>query len=301
MSSGWTIVGGAPKCGTTSLYFWLADHPDVCPSRIKEARYFIDPEYPLQTTIRYGEGGDASYEDFFSHCPQDKHRLEATPDYLYQQIAIEKIPLLDPSPHVVFSIRRPSRRIFSVFQSLKHHERIFDRSLEFREFVDRLLDPAYTFDFGVLDRCLDQSRYVRWLEPWREAMDPGRLHIFVFEDLVRDVRASAAMLAERVGLDPSRLPPTLRERVNETARVRSRSLQKAAVRISNLASKRQPDSTWHRVLKLYRAVNIVPQSRPSPNDVKVMSDLDHEFEEDNRRLAAAFGLDLASWTPTPVT
>lgn len=300
MVPGWTIVGGAPKCGTTSLYFWLADHPDVCPSRNKEARYFIDPDYPLQTTIRYGEGGDAGYEDLFSHCPPDKHRLEATPDYLYQQIAVEKIPRLDPSPHVVFSIRRPSRRIFSVFQSLKHHERIFDKSLQFRDFAERLLDPAYTFDFGVLDRCLDQSRYVLWLEPWRAAMDPGRLHIFVFEELVRDARASSAMLAERVGLDPSRLPPTLRERVNETARVRSRSLQKAAVRVSNRASKRQPDSGWHRLLKVYRAVNIVPQSQPSPDDLEAMSDLDEEFHEDNQRLAESFGLDISSWTPASV-
>ncbi len=39
------FIAGAPKCGTSSLYFWLSDHPEVCASTPKEPFYFIDKGY----------------------------------------------------------------------------------------------------------------------------------------------------------------------------------------------------------------------------------------------------------------
>ena len=55
------VIAGAPKCGTTSLFAWLADHPDVCGSNVKEARYFLDPGDPLfdetRTSVTTGSPG----------------------------------------------------------------------------------------------------------------------------------------------------------------------------------------------------------------------------------------------------
>ena len=36
------ILGGAPKAGTTSLYHYLDQHPEVCMSARKETSVFID-------------------------------------------------------------------------------------------------------------------------------------------------------------------------------------------------------------------------------------------------------------------
>jgi cytidylate kinase len=33
-------IVGAPRCGTTSLSRWLAEHPDVCFSEPKETHFF---------------------------------------------------------------------------------------------------------------------------------------------------------------------------------------------------------------------------------------------------------------------
>src|SRR5258707_7798728 len=41
------IIAGAPRCATTSLFRWLAAHPDVVVSHTKETRYLIDQGYPL--------------------------------------------------------------------------------------------------------------------------------------------------------------------------------------------------------------------------------------------------------------
>ena len=38
------LVLGAARCGTTSLHYYLAEHPDVCMSSIKEPNYFLFDE-----------------------------------------------------------------------------------------------------------------------------------------------------------------------------------------------------------------------------------------------------------------
>ena len=61
-----TIVAGAPKCGTTSVFRYLADHPEVCASNVKETRFLIDPGYPLfDAAANFSIHGLGGYERFF--------------------------------------------------------------------------------------------------------------------------------------------------------------------------------------------------------------------------------------------
>ena len=38
------VIAGAPRCGTSSLFRWLADHPNVCTSAATETRYLLDAD-----------------------------------------------------------------------------------------------------------------------------------------------------------------------------------------------------------------------------------------------------------------
>ena len=38
---------GVPKCGTTSVFSYLADHPEVCQSSEKETYFLMDKGHPL--------------------------------------------------------------------------------------------------------------------------------------------------------------------------------------------------------------------------------------------------------------
>src|SRR5688500_8554449 len=55
------IIAGVPKGGTTSLFRYLAQHPDICAARNKELRYF--------DAVRYGEpvAPLSSYAEHFGH------------------------------------------------------------------------------------------------------------------------------------------------------------------------------------------------------------------------------------------
>ena len=91
------VVAGAPKCGTSSLFAWLCDHPDVCGSQVKETRYLLDASSPLARSGSYERGGIQGYAAYFEHCAEratpPRVIVEATPDYLYQETARQVLPL----------------------------------------------------------------------------------------------------------------------------------------------------------------------------------------------------------------
>src|SRR3712207_1668459 len=85
------IIGGTTKAATTSLFSYLADHPQICASSLKESRFFLDADYPVSSKCRFEDGLD-KYDELFQHCRDDRLlRLEATPDYLYSAATPQKI------------------------------------------------------------------------------------------------------------------------------------------------------------------------------------------------------------------
>ena len=73
------LVIGAGKAGTTSLYRYLAEHPDVYMSPVKEPSFFCDADQLVDTpAIRSRD----AYERLFAGV-NDEHAIgEASPKYL---------------------------------------------------------------------------------------------------------------------------------------------------------------------------------------------------------------------------
>ena len=62
------VVGGAPKCGTSTFFRWLSSHPDVCGSEPKETFFLMDRDSPLlNRDCNVHEHGLQSYGSFFKH------------------------------------------------------------------------------------------------------------------------------------------------------------------------------------------------------------------------------------------
>ena len=114
------VIAGAPKSGTTALWTFLGQHPDVCMARVKEARYFTrivgrdrhgDPTAPW----RSGEfdRGQAWYEDLYRHCAAGSQRGEATPTYLFAPDAPRLLRQTVPEVRILFILREPVARLYS--------------------------------------------------------------------------------------------------------------------------------------------------------------------------------------------
>src|SRR5262245_41423321 len=112
------IIGGASKAGTTSVFDYLAKHPQICPSRAKETRFFLDEDYPQPSEKRYYRDGPEAYLSFFAKNGgrEADWRLEATPDYLYSPNTPRLIRQTLPNVQFIFILREPCSRLLSWYR-----------------------------------------------------------------------------------------------------------------------------------------------------------------------------------------
>ena len=107
------IIAGAPRSGTSSVFRWLADHPDVLGATVKETFYFVDPgTHMFDSAKHFLSGGIEGYRQFFPRGEKlPRHVVEATPSYLYSELAIRELPRIPTRPHFIFLLRDPVSQI----------------------------------------------------------------------------------------------------------------------------------------------------------------------------------------------
>jgi hypothetical protein len=294
------VIAGAPKCGTTSFFAWLADHPDVCGSMVKEARYFLGPDDPLfKKTSNYGDHGLVGYEAYFSDCEGRRPTLvvEATPVYLYQQCAPEGLARIKPQPHIVLVLRKPSERVYSHFHFLRDSLVRIDSRLPFGDFVElvRANDPRIPH-YGHAKSIIDHSKYAEYLPAWLERFPRSHLHLFLFEDLRRDPASFMKTVAGRFDIDPSFYDSYSFARKNTTYRIRRpwlHRLRRAAGRMLTANVRKRLKAA---TAPAYARINVqTAEGSRSPGDVEVLQALERDFGPCNERLAQLTGLDLTAW------
>ncbi len=122
------IVGGA-KCGTDALYSYLAQHPQIYMSPIKEPMFFA---VEGQENIAYVGPGDREalqrwgewvprldqYEALFAAVSTESAVGEASTWYLYNESAHQRIHHYIPQVKLIALLRNPVDRAYSAFNML---------------------------------------------------------------------------------------------------------------------------------------------------------------------------------------
>ena len=296
-----TVIAGAPKCGTSSLFTWLEDHPDVCGSRFKETRYLLDRGHALlDRRSNYHEHGLAGYTAHFRQCDGEAASiiLEATPHYLYQRTALEVLSGLDPLPTLLFLLRKPSERMYSEYQFARNNRAVIDRDVTFREFVAMVRSGSPSLGGRrQLDAVIDHGRYVDYLEAWASRFPRAKIHIFLFEDLLRDNRAFMKTVAAALGLDPGFYDRYGFPLKNLTYQVRFQPLHRIRSAVGRRLPRGSAKQFIHKMTRrVYSAIN-VERTRPAKtaDDFAVLAELDREFAPYNLRLERELKVDLSSW------
>jgi len=189
------IIGGVHKAGTTSLFRYLKDHPDICGASKKETHFF--------TPLRYGrhtEGMDV-YNAYFDHCSLGiKYLLEASPSYLYgsSRVADEISSKLNRT-RIIFILRNPSDRFISYYKHCESKSYI-ERGTTFEQFFDKNRENFSKMDLDdPFYRGLKEGNYYDYLTSWLNKSDLD-VRIVFFDDLVSSPRVVLREICEWLNL-----------------------------------------------------------------------------------------------------
>lgn len=290
------ILAGAPKCGTSSVFRYLEDHPQICASLVKETYYLMDNNYPLyRQDANIAKGGWGGYEQFFPAGAGDGSRLrvEATPDYLYQQTPLKEIPYWPVTPKVIFILRSPEERMFSLYRFAQNNLSNLDKDISFSRFVAMVENAAPELSGRlILSSAIAHSRYVNYLVAWRNALGNENIGIFLFESFRNDPRAFMAEIASFLQINPCFYDNYEFKVINRSYTVRFQR----AHRIKRLLGPYLNNRALRRIMgSWYRKANVVQMSEMTEQDRSTASRLARQFVESNRKLEKEFALDLSSW------
>ena len=120
------LIVGAAKAGTTSLFEYLGEHPQIFTPAKKEPKFFSYGCYPSPLK---GPGDDLvesqivknfdEYKKLFDNSDAYPLRGEASPDSLYYwNGAIPKIKKILGDVKIIIMIRNPANRAFSNYMHL---------------------------------------------------------------------------------------------------------------------------------------------------------------------------------------
>lgn len=296
------FIIGAPKCGTSSLFDWLARHPDIRGSRVKEPFFLTDPAHPLARRPNLAHDGMAAYDSLFA--PEDADapvRMEATTHYLFDPVARNAIAAL-PNARAIVVLRAPAMRVYSSFQYTANNLARLSPGLTFARYVALMeacatLSPDWCSHPGsayVLERDIDYSRYVQYVMPWMTALGRDRLMIIIMERMIRDPDGTVQQVLDWLDLDAGYMAAVDRTGRNRTEQVRMPRLQALARRVN--ARMRPPDPVRRLAKRAYGALQFRGSATMiTAEDAAALSHLEAGYAANNAALAQITGLDLSGW------
>jgi hypothetical protein len=274
------LIIGAAKAGTTSLYDWMRQHPDVYMPAFKEPKFFAwdgagkaGGGPVVQVTSR------EEYEALFDGAGDATAIGEASTLYLTHHRAPERVAEAIPAARLIASLRDPVERAFSIYQM---NLRLFGAN-EGVSFPDALhADPAL------------RQGYAPALARWREHFGPEQLEVILFEDIARDAPGTLARLFGFLGVDPT-FAPDVSKVANPGGLPRSRRLHALLTdpRLRAIGRNLLPAGALDR-LKSLRRRNLATQTL-GPGDRAAAVVI---FREDILKTQDLLGQDLSAWLAT---
>jgi len=181
------FIVGAPKCGTTSMYHYLRQHPDVYMPKYRKEPHFFVSDFP---SIKFKQGLE-EYLDLFAEAQDEKRVGEATSWYLFSKKAAEEIKVFSPDSKIIIMLRNPVDMMYSLHSQwlFSGNEEVEDFSValsyeEDRRKGERLPKYCY-FQEGLYYR--EVVKYSEQVKRYYDVFGKENVHVIIFDDLIKDV------------------------------------------------------------------------------------------------------------------
>jgi hypothetical protein len=292
------LMIGAAKSGTTSLWNYLRQHPQIFLASVKEPRFFA---YEGETVNYSGPGDDKwgreiinswdAYQALFQSAKGQLALGEASNVYLYfAQRAAPRIASRLPGVKLIAILRNPVDRAYSNFLMMRGEGRepLSDFRRALREEEKRLRN-GWSPGWAYYRRGL----YADSLRTYLAYFPRERMRFLLYDDLVQAPGRLLQEIFEFLGVDP--FLPDLSQRHNVSVHPRSHLLAfliHNRTPLSRSLRKILPETIRLSINQALRAANA---TRPPVLQSEIRREISASFREDIRQVSQLIDRDLSGW------
>lgn len=289
------LIIGSAKGGTTSLHYYLNQHPQIFMSAVKEPRFFA-----LEGEVLNFRNPDAAinhnsvttleaYQALFKDVTNEIAIGEASPLYLYSAKAVERIKHYIPQAKLIAVLRNPVDRAFSCYTHLRreNYEKLsFAEGLKAEE--QRIQD-----NWAHLWHYKKAGFYYEQLKRYYDAFDPAQIKVYLFEDLNVDSTAITQDICRFLGVDDSFQPELSRQNVSGIPK--SRLVHNFFARKNPIREAIAPLIPSHLRQQISRKIKTWNLGKKPELDPAIRQELVELYREDILKLQELLQRDLSHW------
>jgi hypothetical protein len=298
------LVIGAGKSGTTSLYKYLRQHPEIFMPVVKEPNFY---GYENKTAGDFGADleeiahfnksvtGLASYLDLFKNAAPHQVKGEISNAYMYHDQAPARIKHYNPQMKLIAILRQPAGRLYSRYLHLARENRL--PTPNFSDCKDK------NSIWWRRNDLIKEGFYFKNLSRYYELFPAQNIKIYLYEELNNNVDQVLKDIFKFLNVNPEFAPdPTIR--YNQSGIVKNQFLNKIygqkglitsgvkAVFPTSVVKNLKDMSFLEKIVNNLRAKNL---DKPKP-DPAIWNWLTHDvYGADLRNLEGLIGRDLSRW------
>ena len=225
------FIVGQPKSGTTALHQFLGQHPEIYMSSIKEPHFFCS-DFHLESDRAYGKQrffdfrNESAYLQLFNRAKNVKIAGESSTNYLYSQVAAEKIYNFNPDAKIIIILREPAKFLYSLhshyvkFTEENEPDFVTALSLENKRKVEeeclssRVTSPSYLY-------YSQRVQYSQQVKRYCDRFTPQQIKVILFEDFKSDNATVFKEVLEFLGVNSGFTPEYAAVNVNKEVKFKS--------------------------------------------------------------------------------
>jgi Sulfotransferase family len=290
------LIIGAAKSGTTSLYQYLGQHPQIYMSPVKETNFFAldgdEPDFGGPDGDVFNRDSIYRMEDYIRLFEDRTDEIavgEVSPRYLGEDGAASRIKRCIPDAKVIAILRNPADRAFSAFSMRKRDG----------------WEPCATLDEAIADEprrveerwgsgiYLRHGFYAKLLQPYFEQFGHDQIRVYLYDDLVAAPDRLFEELFGFLGVD-RRFRPATSEQLNVSGVIRNPVMRMIWTKTHPLQKAVRPilpKPARQRVSRFF--IGLEKRRLLFPPDQR--NRLMEHYRTDIRHLQDLIGRDLSAW------
>lgn len=285
------LIVGVQKAGTTSIYNYLQEHPQVYMSPVKETN-FLEKDWENLAKDKQNKNGIITLKDYsrlFAGVKDEIAIGEASPNYLFHyESSVPRIQKYVPDAQLIVVLRNPIERAYSDY--LMH---IRD-AIGYRPLAEQI---KYAADKSFIIR---KGFYYTPIKYYLNSFGAEQVKVFLYDDLIKDSLKFMRSIYHSIGVDDSL-------EIDTTKKVQIARVPKNQA-INNLLRRKNPlrtfaATTLKTVMPLSarqqlrdRLMNLNYQSKQAtPLSPEDRQDLINIYREDILKLQDLINRDLSAW------